>query len=103
MKILPLVLWLLAYSGLPLVLLPLALIFCFEGAAAWRTHPEGLLLAVTAGLFLVAWPLSVLAGWLLLILGRLRAAWIASVGTALPLLVLWICGLALIVLVEKGR
>jgi hypothetical protein len=94
-KTLPLVVWLFAYSGLGALLLPLALIFCVEGVASWRTHPENLALAVAAGLFLVAWPLSALAGWLLLLLGRIRAAWRASAWTAAGLLSLWLCGLVI--------
>jgi hypothetical protein len=91
-KALPVV-WLAAYSVLPAPVMLFALIFAAEGAASLRTHPENLLLTAAAVLFLAGWPLSVLAGWVLLILGRVRAAWFVSVGAAVLLALLWASGL----------
>ncbi len=95
MRVLLLWLWLGAYTLLPLAPAVLAAIFAFEGAASLRVHPENLVLTVAATLFLVAWPLSVLAGWVLLVLGRRKAAWAVTLGTAGPLLVLWLGGLVI--------
>jgi hypothetical protein len=94
------VLWLGAYTLLPLPVVVLALIFAFEGFAALRTHPEGVGLAASAALFLVAWPLSAIAGWVLYIRRRPRTAWIVTLGTAAVLLVVWLAGLGLAVLAQ---
>ncbi len=95
MRLFALWLWLGAYTLLPIVPAVLAAIFAFEGAASLRAHPENLVLTVAATLFLVAWPLSALAGWVLLILGRRKAAWAVTLGTAGPLLALWLGGLVI--------
>ncbi len=78
----------------------LALIFAFEGFASLRQHWYNLPLAATAALFLVLWPLTALAGVVLLALGRLRASVLATAGTAVGLIALWLASLALIVLVQ---
>jgi hypothetical protein len=91
----PLVIWLLAYCSLPAVVAVFALIFAFEGFASLRSHPENVGLAVASALFLVAWPASALLGWLFLALGKTRAAWLVSAGTAAGLLLLWLLGLGL--------
>ena len=97
-----LVFWLVAYSGLPTIVVVFALIFAFEGFASLRTHPENVGLTVASALFLVAWPLSVLAGWLLLALGKTRASWLVTGVTAFALLLLWLLGLGLAAF-PKGR
>jgi hypothetical protein len=94
MKNLALILWLLAYSVLPAGLALFAVIFAWEGLASIKAHPENLLLGGSAALFLIAWPLSALAGWVLLFAGRIRAAWLTTLATALGLFGLWVCGLA---------
>jgi len=96
------VFWLVAYTGLPAIVAVLALIFAFEGFASLRTHPENVGLTVASALFLVAWPVSALAGWLLLALGRARASCLVTGLTALALLLLWLLGLGLAVF-PKGR
>lgn len=90
-----LVVWLLAYSSLPIPVVVLALIFSFEGFASLRSHPENWGLAVTSALFLVAWPASALLGWLLLALGRSSLAWRVTGGAAIALLLLWLSSLGL--------
>ncbi len=87
------VVWLVVYSSVPAPVLLFALIFAFEGAASLRTHPENLVLTLAAGLFILSWPLSALAGWVLLAFGRVRAAWLVSGATALVLASLWTIGL----------
>ena len=89
------VLWLMAYSGLPTIAVVFALIFAFEGFASLRTHPENVGLAVASTLFLVAWPASAVAGWLLLALGKTRASWLVTGVTTFALLLLWLLGLGL--------
>ena len=59
-------------------------------------------LASASALFLVAWPVSALAGWLLLALGRARASCLVTGLTALALLLLCLLGLGLAVF-PKGR
>jgi hypothetical protein len=98
------VLWLGTYTLVPLAFAVFALIFAFEGFASLRSHPENAVLAVAAALFLVAWPLSALAGWVLLILGRVRMAWLVTLTTAGALLLLWLGGLGLAALAARtGR
>lgn len=91
------VLWLLAYTGLPTVIALFALVFSFGGFASLRSHPENAGLAVVSTLFLVAWPASVLVGWLLLALGKTRLVWLVTGGTAAGLVLLWLVGLGLAV------
>lgn len=83
-----LVLWLVAYSGPPMTVAVLAAILAFEGLASLRTHPENAGLTMASALFLIAWPLSALAGWVLLALGETRGAWLVrgvmAAGLALP-------------------
>jgi hypothetical protein len=99
-----LVLWLVAYTLLPLAVAIFALIFASEGFASLRSHPENAVLAAAATLFLVAWPLSAIAGWILLILGKVRMAWLVTVTTAGALLLLWLGGLGLAALAARtGR
>jgi hypothetical protein len=93
-RILP-VAWLALYSILPAPMMILALIFAFEGWASLRTHPENLVLTVAATLFVVLWPLSMLAGWFLLAFGRVRAACLVSGGAAALLASLWVIGLGI--------
>ena len=96
-------LWLAAYTLLPIALAPFAVLFAFEGAGSLHAHPENLALIVAATLFLVAWPLSALAGWVLLFLGRRKAAWTVTLATAGPLLVLWLSGLVIAALAGGRR
>lgn len=90
-----LIAWLAAYSVLPAVVALFALIFAFEGAASLRTHPENLVLTIASILFLIGWPLSALGSWILLFFGRLKPAWLVSLGTAGVLTLLAILGLVL--------
>lgn len=98
-----LLLWLATYTVLPMALIPLALILAFEGFASLRSHPENIGLAVSSALFLVAWPLSAFAAWVLVVCRKLRAAAIVSVGTAGILALLWVGGLVLAALVGAWR
>jgi len=98
-----LLLWLAAYTVLPLGLVLLALIFAFEGFASLRSHPENVGLALSSALFLVVWPLSALATWVLVICRKLQAAAIVSAGTAGVLTLLWGGGLVLAALVGTWR
>jgi hypothetical protein len=91
-KALP-VIWLVAYSILPAPVMLFALIFAFEGLASLRRYPENALLTAAAILFVIAWPLSALGSWVLLALGRVRGAWLLSVGAAVLLVLLWASGL----------
>jgi hypothetical protein len=102
-RIIILSLWLVAYTLLPLAPALFAVLFAFEGAASLRAHPENLVLTLAATLFLVAWPLSALAGWVLLFLGRLKAVWTVTLATAGPLLVLWLSGLVIAALAGGRR
>lgn len=97
MKLALVVAWLAFYTLAPASLALFALIFAFEGFASVRSQPANLPFAVTATAFLVAWPLSALAGWILLAFGRRRAAWIVTGGTALALTLAWALSLALAV------
>jgi len=90
-----LVVWLIAYSVLPAVVALFALIFAFEGMASLRAHPENLTLTIASILFLIAWPLSALGSWILLFLGRHKAACLVSLGTAGLLTLIGILGLVL--------
>lgn len=98
-----LLLWLAAYSVLPIGLVLLAVIFAFEGFASLRTHPENLGLALASALFLVAWPLSALAAWLLVAFRKFQAAAIVSTGTATVVMLLWLGGLVLAALAGAWR
>ena len=100
MRTLLAVLWLGAYTLLPLPVVVLALIFAFEGFASLDRHPEDAGLTLAAALFLIAWPVSVIAGWVLYTLRRRRAAWLVTLGTAAALLVVWLAGLGLVVLAQ---
>jgi|GEM_PF-4191628 len=98
-----LLLWLAAYTVLPFGLVLLALIFAWEGFASLRSHPENVGLALASALFLVAWPLSVLAAWVLFVCRQLQAAAAVSAGTAGVLTLLWGGGLLLAALVGAWR
>lgn len=97
------ILWLLAFcaSGVPLA--PFALIFAAEGAASLRAFPENLLLTLAAALFLVAWPASAVAGWVLLAVGRPSRAWRLTALVALLLALLFTAGLLLAAVVGRAR
>lgn len=97
-----LVLWLGTYSLLPLGVVVLALIFAREGFASLRSHPENAVITAASALFLVAWPLSAIAGWVLLILGKVRMAWLVALATSGARLLLWLGGLGLAALVARA-
>jgi hypothetical protein len=93
--------WMVAYSLLPVAVVPFALIFAFEGFASARRFGYNLPLAIVAVLVLIAWPASALGGWWLLALGRRRAAvWLTALA-AVVLLLLWLVALAVIVAFQR--
>jgi hypothetical protein len=100
LKIAAAVVWLLVYAVGPVPLAVFALIFAFEGFASLRQHWYNLPLTATAALFLLLWPLTALAGVVLLGLGRLRASVLVTAGTAVGLIILWVASLVVIILVQ---
>lgn len=96
-------LWLLAFSASGVPLAPFALVFAAEGAASLRAFPENLILTLAAALFLVAWPASAVAGWVLLAAGRPSRAWRLTALVALLLGLLFAAGLLLAAAVGRAR
>jgi hypothetical protein len=59
---------------------PVLLLLTAEGAASVGRHPDNLAFVVLCGATLVVWPLALLVGWGLLVVGRRGLALLAQVG-----------------------